>query len=164
MSVIDIIILIAFAPAVYFGLKDGFIRQLAGLISLILGIYLAYSFSSMLMPFLSGLFAEVSVTTLKIISFVLILIATILVVSLLATIIEKLVRITMLGWLDKLLGFVFSLFKAALIIGLVIFIIDVADKKLNFLPKEFIDQSVLYPTIARLSNMVFPRIMEYFGH
>ena len=45
MGTIDIAILICFLPAVFMGLKNGFIRQLVALGVIVLGIMLAMRFS-----------------------------------------------------------------------------------------------------------------------
>src|SRR5574344_251764 len=117
MEIIDIIIIIAFIPAIYKGVKNGFISQIAGIGSLFLGVYLAYRFSSFLSPYISE-WIKASENIIKIISFSIIIIAVIVLVNIVGRIIKKIVSVVMLSWLDKILGLILSIGTASLIVGL----------------------------------------------
>ena len=72
MSTPDIIILICFLPAIISGIMKGFIEQAVALVSLILGAWLAFKFSTVVSGWLQPYF-EVSETVLNVISFVVIM-------------------------------------------------------------------------------------------
>ena len=77
MSTPDIIILICFLPAVISGITKGFIQQVVGLVSLLLGAWLAFRFSNVVSEWLRPYF-EVSETVMHVISFAVIMVAAVL--------------------------------------------------------------------------------------
>ena len=162
MSVIDIIILICFLPAIYYGIKDGFIRQLAGIVALILGAWLAWKFSYLLCTIIDK-WIDAGETIIKIISFSAIFIVVIILVNLVGKLIEKIIKITMLSWANRLLGIIFSLLKAAIIISVIILVIDAANNLFEIIPKETIADSKLYDPFSKLISILFPYLKEFFN-
>ena len=159
MNVIDIIILVCCIPALFHGFSTGFVSQAISLIALVLGVWLSFKFS---VPFGDWLksFADLPGTVLHIIAFALILTIVMLVLTLIGKAIEKVVKLAMLGWLNKLLGIVFALLKAVLIIGLVIIIFDAIYNLIPFVSSDTLNESVLYNPIKSIANTVFPFLKE----
>ena len=155
MNVIDIIILVCCIPALFHGFSKGFVSQAISLIALVVGVWLSFKFS---VPFGDWLksFADLPGTVLHIIAFALILTIVMLVLTLIGKAIEKVVKLAMLGWLNKLLGIVFALLKAVLIIGLVIIIFDAIYNLIPFVSSDTLNESVLYNPIKSIANTVFP--------
>ena len=79
-----------------------------------------------------------------------------LVLKLVGIALEKVIKVAMLGWLNKLLGVVFSLLKAVLIIGLVIIMFDAVYSLIPFVSSDTLSESVLYQPIKDIANTVFP--------
>lgn len=162
MSIVDIIILILLIPFVINGIKNGLVKQITSIASIFIGIYLAYRFADLVSTWLNELIA-VPENVVKIIAFVLIIVGVILSVSLITSLIQKILKITMLSWLDKLLGFVLSLLVAAMILGVVISIIDyINDSWFILLSKERTESSVLYPKLREFSETFFPYLKQLF--
>ena len=159
MSTPDIIILICFLPAIISGIMKGFIEQAVALVSLILGAWLAFKFSTVVSGWLQPYF-EVSETVLNVISFVVIMVAVVLVLFVLGKILTGVSKLVMLGWLDRLLGLVFALLKAGLIIGILIILFDTLNVKFEFVDEKVLDESVLYSPIRDIAYMVFPYLKE----
>ncbi len=159
MNVIDIIILVCCIPALFHGFSKGFVSQAISLIALVVGVWLSFKFS---VPFGDWLksFADLPGTVLHIIAFALILTIVMLVLTLIGKAIEKVVKLAMLGWLNKLLGIVFALLKAVLIIGLVIIIFDAIYNLIPFVSSDTLNESVLYNPIKSIANTVFPFLKE----
>ncbi len=159
MNIIDIIILVCCIPALFHGFSKGFVSQAISLIALVLGVWLSFKFS---VPFGDWLksFADLPGTVLHIIAFALILTIVMLVLTLIGKAIEKVVKLAMLGWLNKLLGIVFALLKAVLIIGLVIIIFDAIYNLIPFVSSDTLNESVLYNPIKSIANTVFPFLKE----
>ena len=74
MSTLDIILLVCFVPAIVTGIQRGFIAQVVSLVSIILGIWLAFHFSEMVCEWLRQYLPNLSETVLNIVGFVLILV------------------------------------------------------------------------------------------
>ena len=155
MSTPDIIILICFIPAIIRGLQKGFIEQVIALVSIVVGAWLAFHFSSSISEWLQP-YLELSGTVLNVVSFALIVIVVVLVLFLLGRMLTKIVKLVLLGWLDKLLGIVFSLLKAALLISLVIILFDTLNLKFEFIHQDILDEAVLYNPIKDLGYTIFP--------
>ncbi len=159
MSTPDIIILICFLPAIISGITKGFIEQVISLVSLILGAWLAFKFSTVVSDWLKPYF-EVSETVMNVISFAVIMVAVVLVLFVLSKILTGVTKLVMLGWLDRLLGLVFALLKAGLIIGILIILFDTLNVKFEFVEEKVLDESVLYAPIRDIAYMIFPYLKE----
>lgn len=163
MSIIDIVILIPFAFALYKGIKNGFIGQIAGIAGVILGIFLGTRFSSLLSTHISQ-WINASESVIKIISFAIIIVGVIILASILSKLIEKLFDIAMLGWLNRLLGIIIAFAGTAFILGTIITLISYINETwFVILPPEKIEESVLYHPLEDLANMVFPYFKKFFS-
>ena len=161
MGTIDIVILACFLPAIFIGLKNGLIRQVVGLAVVILGIWLAVRFSDVVSAWMSARFTMEPFWA-KAISFVMIFVAVALVLNLIGKLLEKVLNIAMLGWLNRLLGMVVAIGTGALIIGTLIYLTDAANNLLGFIPKEQIEQSRFYKPLLELVQTVFPYLKQLF--
>ena len=155
MTTLDIILLIAFLPGIIRGLSKGFLEQALALAGIVLSVWAAFRFSSLVCTWLKP-YLTVSETTLNVISFAIILIAISLGALLLAKLLTKLIELAMLGWLNKTLGLVFALAVNALVIGLFIVLFDTLNAKFNFVKPEALDGSVVYTTLRNFCYLVFP--------
>lgn len=162
MNILDIVLLVCLIPAVIQGLRKGFIAQVVAIISLVLGGWLAYRFSSAVTEWL-GQWISASGPALNIIAFILIFAIVVTLLFLLGKILEASIKIILLGWLNKLLGLVFSLFKYVLVIGLLIIIFDSINGKFGLVSDEFLDSSFLYSGIRSISWSVFPYLKSLFA-
>ena len=155
MTTLDIILLICFLPGIIRGLSKGFLEQALALVGIVLSVWAAFRFSTLVCAWLQP-YVEVSETTLNVISFALILVVVSLLVFLLAKLLTKVAELAMLGWLDKTLGLVFALAVNALIIGVFIVLFDTLNAKFNFVKPEALDGSVVYTTLRNFCYLVFP--------
>lgn len=161
MGTIDIVILACFLPAVYLGLKNGFIRQLVALAVVVGGIVLALRFSDTVGAWLQQRI-KVEPFWIKAISFALIFITVALVLNLAGKLLEKVLSIAMLGWLNRLLGLALALATSALLIGVIVYMVDSANQLVEFLPKEKIEESRFYKPLLTLVQNVFPYLKSLF--
>ena len=119
MNILDIIILICFIPALVQGLRKGFIAQVIAIISIIAGIWLSFRFATYVSLWLAQ-YIQASDQILRITAFALILVLTILGLGAVGKLMEATIKIVMLGWVNKLLGVLFSFIKCTLVVGLII--------------------------------------------
>jgi membrane protein required for colicin V production len=157
MNILDAIILIALIPALIQGLRKGFISQAISIISIIAGIWASARFADMVTEWLSQ-YITTSEQAMKIISFTLILVIVFIILGLLRKFLESIINVVMLGWVNKLLGAVFSLTKALLIIGLIILAFNSLNNTFELVKPEVIADSVLYNPVKELADEVFPYI------
>lgn len=155
MSIIDIILLICFVPAVINGIRKGFISQVISIVSIIAGVWVSYEFSTIVAEWI-GQYIQASENVLHLVAFALIMVGVFLLLALLARLIEKLVNFVMLGWLNKLLGVVFALIKSGLIIGLVIMAFNSLNNNFHFVDDQLLADSILYTPLKDIAYTVFP--------
>lgn len=159
MCTLDIILAICLSAALIQGIIKGFTEQVIALVAIIAGTWTAYKFTdlvcSMLQPYLN-----MSDRILHVIVFILMIVAVILVLHLLGKVIKASIDFVMLGWLDKLLGAVFAVLKASLVLGILIILFNTLNSAFNIVPESATDGSVLYATLKRIAYTVFPYFKE----
>ena len=159
MNILDIILLICFVPAVIQGFRKGFISQVIAIISIIAGVWLSVQFASPVTTWLAQ-YIQGTEQVLKVVSFALIFIAVIAGLALLGKLIEGTMKLIMLGWLNRLLGVIFSLVKAGLIVGLVIMAFCSLNNTFQFVSEDVLNQSVLFPPLKKTAYTVFPYLKD----
>ncbi len=159
MNILDIILLICFIPSLVQGFRKGFISQVIAIISIIAGVWLSVRFADMVCGWLCQ-YIEGSEQVLKVVAFALIFVLVIAALFLLGKLIEGTIKLIMLGWLNRLLGVLFSLLKAGLIIGLVIMAFCSLNDTFKFVSEETLSSSVLFPPLKDLAYSVFPYLKD----
>ncbi len=162
MNIIDIIILLCFVPAVINGLRKGLVAQVVAIISIILGVWMSFKFSSLLSGRMAEWFDGASSAILNAAAFAVILLAVIFALFALGKIIEASIKIIMLGWLNRLLGVIFAILKCALFIGLAIILLDTLNANFHLISGNTMDGSVLYPPLKEMAHSVFPYLKDMF--
>ena len=161
MATLDIILLICFIPGIIRGISKGFLEQALSLAGIVVSVWAAFKFSALVCTWLKP-YLSLSETTLSVVAFALILVAVCLVVLIVAKLLTKVLEMSMLGWLDKILGLVFALVVNALLLGVFIILFDTLNLKFGFVKPEVLDGSVVYTTLRDFSYLVFPYLKAFF--
>ncbi len=103
MQVIDIIILVLLLAGAVMGFRKGFIKQLAALAGLFVGLLAAKALYSVVGEKLIGTVTS-NPTFAHILAFVLIWIVVPIVFTMVASLLTKALEVIALGWLNRLLG------------------------------------------------------------
>ena len=161
MATIDIILLCCFIPGIIRGLSKGFLEQALALAGIVLSVWAAFHFSSLVCAWLKP-YVNISETMLNVVSFALILVVISLAVLLVAKLFTKVAELAMLGWLNKILGLVFALAVNALVIGVFIILFDTINTKFELVKPDVLDASIVYTSLRDLSYLVFPYLKSFF--
>lgn len=162
MAVADIILLALFIPALIAGLYKGLVTQVVSLSSVIVGLLVASRFAPDLTKVAMLQFDSQEKVT-YIICFILIFLACALVMAIVGYLITKLFKLATLGWLNRLLGGLFSLFTTALVLGLLISAFEGLNASWGFMdPEKYADLKV-YPLLRDFSASLFPQIKNFFA-
>ena len=97
---------------------------------------------------------------LKIISFTLILIAVFIILGLIGKLLEGIFKLVTLGWVNRVLGLVFALAKAFIIVGILIMVFNSLNDTFELVKPSVMKDSVLYPYINQATNEIFPYIKD----
>lgn len=156
MNTLDIVILALLVPCTAMGLVKGFISQAMGLVGLVLGVWLAFHFSELVCGWIKPYLGGISDSTMHILAFVLVLLVVILLLALVGRLIKGLFKFASLGWMDHLLGLIFGLCTAVLVIGLLISVFEAVNVHNDLVSAETLGKSKLYGPLRDLTYQIFP--------
>ena len=121
----DIIILVIIAASAVWGIFKGFVRQIVSIAALLLGIWCAFKFTAYLSAQAKELLSlSIAQNTLHIIMFVVIFIIVMILAHFIGKGIEGIIKLSLLGWLNRLLGFLFGALKATIILSVAVYLIN----------------------------------------
>lgn len=159
MNILDIILIICFIPSIIAGMKKGFVSQVVSIIGLLASIWVSSRFAYATGNWLSN-YVQTDIAILNLVAFALLMVATCIVFAMIGKILKKMIRVTMLDWLDTILGMVFNVVKVALIVGIIITIFDSLNEKHMFINSSVIDDSLFYGHLRDLVQLTFPYIQK----
>lgn len=159
MSILDIILLICFIPALVQGVRKGFIAQVISIASIIIGIWASSRFTEVVSEWL-GKYITVSDQVMKVVAFALIFIAVFLVLAAVGKLLEGMFKMVTLGWLNRLAGLVFALLKTSLILGILIMVFTSLNDTFGLVSEATLNESVLYPPFKEAAFKIFPYIKD----
>lgn len=159
MNILDIILLVCFVPAIFQGIRKGFIAQAVSIISIILGIWASARFANIVSDWIAQ-YITASEQVLRLVAFALILVLVFLILAAIGKMLEGVIKLVMLGWLNKLLGVVFALLKTGLIVGLVIMAFSSLNDNFKFVQESVLNESIMYPPLKKLAFEVFPYLKD----
>ena len=156
MNVVDIILIVLIAGAAINGFVKGFFVELASIASLILGIWAAVQFSSLVQHWLSK-YVSWSTDAMRLASFILIFVFVVILVHLIATLTEKFVQAIALSIFSRLAGAIFGALKAAFILSILMIIISkIENFTINIIPEKAKMESKLYGPIENMAPNILP--------
>lgn len=162
MSFLDIVLGSLLLYAVFKGLVNGLFAELASLISLLLGVYVAVKFSALATEILSK-FVHWNPKTIQITAFFLTFIFVVIAISILAKALTKMASIAFLGWLNKLGGAFIRVFKTVLIISVFLSLFEKINYDNFFAKKETLDNSIFYRPIEKTAGFLFPTFEKWIN-
>jgi membrane protein required for colicin V production len=114
---LDIVLGIIILISVIFGIKKGLARTAIGLGAVILGVFCALWFHGMVGAHLTFIGSR---SIANMVAFFLVFLAVVIAGSLIAVLVDRLLRLARLSWLNRLLGGGFGLLRGALIGAVVV--------------------------------------------
>ena len=159
INYIDLFLLLPLLWALYKGFRKGLILEIAALVSLIGGIYIAVKFSGFVGDNLAP-HLEVSEQWLGIIAFIITFIVVVILVNLMGKLLEKTIQLIALGFVNRLGGAIFSLLKTALIISFILFLFQQLDANFSIISKETKEGSLLYQPLQKIAPNLLPVIQD----
>lgn len=155
MSTIDYIFLLALITGAVYGFIKGCISQIAGLFSIYVGLLLASSFSDVVSKWLAP-YIGLDAKGLHIFAFVLVLILSIFLISILAKIVTRIFEAASLGLVNRLLGALIGLFITALVLSVVLLGFEKFNELVKLVEPETLSQSRMYLPIKGFLSVVTP--------
>ena len=162
MTGLDIILCCFLVYGVINGLRKGLFVELASLVSLVLGIYIAIKFSGAVGHFFDGSLPE-DPKTAAITVFIITFIAVVVGITLLAKFMTKIADFSGLGLLNRILGAFFGLLRMVLVLSVLLHFFVKFNFNNTLASKETLDKSMFFNPILKVSNAIFPMLEEWFA-
>lgn len=159
MNYLDFIIAIPLVWGAYKGFQRGIIFEIAMIIGLVLGLYLAFKMSS-LFEGLVGKMVDAQGSTLHYLTFFIVFTSVILIMIFLAKLLEGLLKIGSLNSVNKIAGAVFGMLKFALVVSVVFAVFRPIDAHLGLLSAKTKTESYLYQPIIKVTKYLFPALKD----
>lgn len=154
MNYIDIVIGLLLLFAAIGGYRKGLISEIMSLTALILGLWGSISFSYILTDFIQKNF-DVDFIYLNIVSFIITFILIVLFIRLAGSIINKVMKIIIPIFLNKLAGLAFGILRTALILSIILIALDKIDNHIRILSPQKKSESKLYSPVRKLAPSLF---------
>lgn len=155
MGILDIVLLLCFVPAIVSGLSNGFIKELLSTVAIVAGAWIAYKFHGPVSELLAT-YITLEPKVLSVIAFILVIVITALILSLLGNLVTKVFEMATLGWLNRLMGLVFGIFKTALLLGILVMAFDGINSNLGLVKESTLEGSAVYGAINEFAQAFFP--------
>ena len=137
------------------GYKRGFLSQLAGLVGMVAGLLIARA-----LYISTGEYLAVKVGTSvmlgQVLAFFMIWIAVPMILSLIANLLTKALRVICLDFINRLLGAVLGGMKYLLLLSLLLQLVAFVDPKGEVIPKEIMEESEMYDMVESFSGIFIP--------
>lgn len=159
MNYLDVAIIVPVFIYTIKGFSNGLVKEITGLLAIIIGLYIAINFSIFLEPRVESVFAiqEEYKPLVPILAFTLIFVFMLIIIKLIGYVIDRIAGILALGIISKIFG---GLFGAAKTIVLISFIL-LLENKINILPQNTKSNSVLLPYTQRVTEIIIPEINKH---
>jgi membrane protein required for colicin V production len=151
---IDIIVVVLLVFAIYKGLRNGLVLAVFSFLAFFIGLAAALKLSSVVAVYL-GTNTSISQRWLPVLAFAIVFIIVVFLVRLGAKAIERVLKIVMLGWLNRLGGVVFYALVYLFILSILLFYAH----QLHLIKPETIEASTTYSFIEPLA----PRLISGLG-
>ena len=161
MNIFDIIIAALLLFALVRGFMKGFFAEVASLVAIIAGVYVAIHYAHYL-EFYLGNSDSISWSneTNSIVAFAITFLVVVIVIIFIGKMLTKIADIAALGMLNKLLGAIFGALKIALILSVIFTFFGRLNNTIPFLKQETLNESLLYSPIKQIAPALFPSIIK----
>lgn len=153
MSYLDLFFGMAIAWGAYSGFSKGLIKELASILGVIIGVFLAKNYYPYLDIKLKPIF-ESEAGFISILSAILIFLLTIMVFKIIAKFLTKFLKIIALGLLNRIIGSVFGIFKTVLLLCVLVFIFSNINNVTGLIKAEKLSQSFFYSKVEKINSLI----------
>ena len=159
MTAIDILLGGILAYGAVKGIWKGLFSELASLVSLLVGIYIAVKFSGIV----GNMLSDESSRTVSIFAFLITFIAVVVGITLLAKVFTTIADFSGLGIFNRIGGGVLGLLKMVVILSVALHFFQKINSSNWFAEEKTLQGSLFYYPVLKVSNAIFPTLEEWFA-
>jgi len=152
MTFLDISIISVFAIFGLRGLFRGLIREAASITAILLGGWLAYRFHE---PAAVIFASALPISAARVVAFILLLILVGLAAHLLGNLLEKVVKLALLGWVNRAGGIFLGLLEGGLLLAMIFYAVTAVPLRFQF--KESIEKHAIAAQLALYGGVLMDR-------
>ena len=156
LDIVDLLILIIGAVA---GLRKGFFSQAFAILAILLSAWISFTCAGAISEWIAS-WVHAEGVWLKIITFLVIFIGVGILCRLVSKVFDRLFKVAMLGWLNRLMGAVLSVCKYLIILGLIAILFNTVNKEFKWVDEATLSQSKSYVVIRDGAYKLFPYFKE----
>lgn len=161
MELIDIILAIPLGYGLVKGLWKGLFAELASVVALMLGLFIAVKFSGFVGTMFEGHLGNPKYASIS--AFLITFIAVVVGIILLAKVFTKLADFSGLGIVNRILGGFFGLVKMALITSVALNFFLKLNGTNAFATQQTLDDSIFFNPVLSISTYIFPILKTWFA-
>jgi membrane protein required for colicin V production len=135
------------------GFLKGFIHEIAGILSLLVGFFIAYSYANELAAYLSGLIATEQAALIM--SYVVLFLVPLLIINYLAKLTTSFFKAISLNFVNRVLGGFLGLLKSLLIILALWYLLDLLTRSTNVKMAPVVAESQILHTVGSLMENIW---------
>jgi membrane protein required for colicin V production len=158
MTAIDFGVIVIILVFLARGIWVGFVRQLASLAALILGYLFAGRYYEQISPRLSPVISSPQLSFL--VTYVLLFLAVFCAVLVLGFLLKKVISLSLLGWFDRLMGGIFGLVKAGVVVTVLFMVMSGLLADTN----PLMTRSLTAPYLAESSSFLLSAVPDQELH
>jgi len=156
MNYLDIIVAVPLLYGLIKGFSNGLVKEVASLLALFIGVYVAINFSEYLEPKFINIL-DGSQEFVPVFAFVVLFLVSVLCIKILGFFIDKLTKVLALGIFSRIFGAVFGFSKVVVIFSFLLFV--VADY--NLVDKQSKEDSVLFEPLTDIVKIITPQLEKH---
>jgi len=156
MNYLDIIVAVPLLYGLIKGFSNGLVKEVASLLALFIGVYVAINFSEYLEPKFINIL-DGSQEFVPVFAFVVLFLVSVLCIKILGFFIDKLTKVLALGIFSRIFGAVFGFSKVVVIFSFLLFVI--ADY--NLVDKQSKEDSVLFEPLTDVVKIITPQLEKH---
>ena len=153
MNYIDIILSLILFYGLFKGFTRGLIIEAASLLSIIIGLLGALTFTPIMENLLSYFFSDEKLPS-SIILFTASLILIVLGINFFAKNLTKFIKLVSLGGINKVLGGIFGVSKYVLLISILFVFVDQFSFMFEFFESNFLEESVMFESLKNIGYYI----------
>ena len=155
MNYLDVLIVISLVYFSFKGFKNGIIKEVTGLLALVLGVHIAITFSSKIHKITGDVILGYE-EYVPIISFSIFFVSTFFLVKIIGNMTHKISNILALGLFSRVFGFLFGVLKTLIVFSFVFSLIE----DYYYIDEKIKKESVLIEPTQKITKKIIPKIKK----
>ena len=143
------------AASLLHGLFKGFTEQAIAIVAIVAGTWAALKFTDLACTFLQP-YLGAPAGFLKVLVFIMMVVLVVLLFKLIGKLVKASINFVTLGWLDRLLGAVFGLLKAAIVLGILAVLFTSINNTFHLVSEETLAASPVFTHLRSASIAILP--------